>query len=391
MAMLEAAKKAKGDKKPEEKKHKKKHAHPAASIPSQPEDSEDADGADTGDQDQPDAGADDSGSEGAPEGGAAPGGPPEQAQQGDGDDDQGGADAGGDQGDAQQPAQGGGAQGATPVPNPTAPGAGDTTSGGADTPTDADGDQDGDQDPNAQPPESPAENGPGGSGSESDLTQIPMSPGLKDEYEKANDMLMQLLYKSGDDKLAMGILQGLMPQGPAKIKNAAMVSLHVLVQIHKKMQLPAQLILPFAKDVAMHVMDLGQQVKQIEWSDQEATAVLGTVLESALRVFGVSKAQLQKAGHLLGKDTLMKHQQNYEAAHAHAKPAIDKNNQGWHHDHLAPQQGQPQNAGPQTGAPVGSQSAPTSNAPPTPPPPPATPEQGAAAGGMLSQAAQGAA
>jgi hypothetical protein len=214
-----------------------------------------------------------------------------------------------------------------------------------------------------------------------------MSPGLKDEYDKANTLLMQLLYKAGDDQLATGLVQGLMPQGPGKIKNAALLAIQVVVQIHKKMNLQPQIILPFAQDVVGHVLDLGEQVKQIQYSDQESTAILGSVYEGALRIFGVSKGQMKMLAQHLGKDVLQSHQQKYAQAHAFAKSAIDKNNQDWHNPHLAPQAagGPP---GPQTGAPVGAQPQAAQPGPPGGGPAGSQPAQGPPpAGGMLSQAA----
>lgn len=369
MALLEKAKKASDEKDDKKKKHK----HPAAKVSPQPE-GDGAEGEDSGTAQQPDSGADDSGSEGAPEAGAGASDAPVQAQQGDGGADQGSADASAGQENGGQPTQG-----TPPVPSPAAPGAGDTTSGREDTP-----DPGQDQDPNAQPPETPGENTAAGPGSNSDLQQVPMSPGLKDEYDKANDLLMQLLYKSGDDKLATGLLQGLVPQGPGKIKNTAMLAITVLMEIHKRLgEMPPQILLIFAKDVTAHVMSLGEQVKQIQYSDQDSTAILGAVYEGAMRIFGVNKGQVRQVAHHVGRSVMHAHQQKYLQAHAHAKPAMDAANASWHHDHLAPQQGAPQDAGPQTGAPVGAQSAPTSGAPPQPPTPAATPEQG-----MLSQAAQ---
>ena len=307
------------------------------------------------------------------------------------------------------------------VVNPAAPGAGDDTSGGADTPASGsddssdsdsdessgsgsgasggdDSDSDDSSDQNAAPGASPADqagNPPG------KLPQVPMSPGLKDEYDHANQMLMQLLYGTPGNKLAAAIVQGLMPQGPAKIKNAAVVSLHVLTQIHKKLNLPPQIILIFTKDVVSHVLDLGEQVKKIQYSDQEMTAILGTAYEGAMRIFGVNKGQVKQAARHLGRNVLQHHQQAYQKAHAFAKSAIDKNNAGWHNDDLAnaPAQmggqpgaqggtavGPPQTPGPQTGAPPGAQMTPTAGAPPQPPMPQGGPLAQAAA---ASQAAQG--
>jgi hypothetical protein len=386
MAMLQAAKDSKKDedsKKPEDAKDKKKHKHKHAASPSasrQPEADEGDEGAAEDNAQEPGSESEGAEQQDGAEGATAPA-PPQQPQAQDGQQDQGAGDAGGDQGQGDQPAQQGGTQGATPVPSPAAPGAGDTTSGGADTP-------DQDQDPNAQPPQTPGEDTAAGPGANTDLQQIPMSPGLKDEYDKANELLMQLLYKAGDDKLATGLVQGLMPQGPGKIKNAAMLSIQVVIQIHKKLNLPAQLILPFAKDVVGHVLDLGEQVKQIQYSDQESTAILGSVYEGALRIFGVTKGPVKSVAQHLGRSTLEAHQQKYQQAHAHAKPAIDANNAAWHHDHLAGQQGAPVEAGPQTGAPAGAQGGPQAPAPGGPQPAGSQPAQGPPpAGGMLSQAA----
>lgn len=373
MAMLEEAKKSTAkpvDEKSEkdEKDKKPKHKKHLASAPSKPEDDEGAEGEGASDAQEPGAETEGAEQQDSSDGASAPN-PPQQPQAQGGQQDQDDGDSAGGDSQGGEPAQQGGAQGATPVPSPAAPGAGDTTSGGEDTP---------DQD---QGPETPGENTPAGAGSNTDLQQVPMSPGLKDEYDQANQLLTQLLYQSGDDKLAGGVLQGLMSQGPAKIKNTAMVSLQIVTQIHKKLSLPPQLILPFAKDVVTHVMDLGQQVKQIQYSDQESTAILGAVYEGAMRIFGVNKGQVKNAANHVGRAGLQAHQKAYEQAHAHAKPAMDANNAGWHHDHLGGQQGAPTTAGPQTGAPAGTQTSPQEGGPPPPnagPPP---------AGGMLSAAA----
>jgi hypothetical protein len=389
MGVLEKAAQAKPDSEGKDSRDKrethkeempKKHKHPKAEAakPSESVDAEEGgqEGAedsspDTQDDNAPDQ--DDSGGAGAVS---------EQPDQPADDESQsGGADQGG--GDADQ-SQGGAQGGPAPVPSPAAPGAGDTTSGGDDTP-DQDQGQGQDQDPNAQPPETPGEDTAAGPGSNSDLQQVPMPPGLKEEYARANDLLMQLLYNSADDKLAMGLVQGLQSQGPGKIKNAIMLSVTVLTQLHKKINLSAPIMLPFAKDVVAHVLDLGQQVKQIQYSDQECTAILGAVYESSLRIFGVNHGNVKHMAHIFGRTALQKHQANYQAMRAHAKPAIDSANAGWHNPHLAQgDQGAPTQPGPQAGGPAGAApQSPQVNAPPQPPVPPGPPSQG----GMLSQAA----
>jgi hypothetical protein len=283
--------------------------------------------------------------------------------------------------------------------------------GGAQSDDDSDSDQSDDNAPpsgGAAAGGSPAASGGGASapkGAHIDANgtpQIPISPALKEEYQRANQMLYQLLYNTKGDPLATGVMRGLMPQGPMKIKSAVMVSLTVLTQLHKRLggakQFPPQLVLPLTKSVVSHVLELGETVKHIQYSPQELTAILGSALESVLRIFGVSKKQIQTVRMHIPRSVLQKHLQNYQAAHKFAKPALDANAQGWHNDSLAAQhaqqtQGQqgttqPAPAGPQTGAPVGAP-------PPAPPqgapgPQPQAPAAGAApAGGMLTQAAQG--
>lgn len=370
MGLLNEAKKS-DDKDEKPKKHKK---HPASKPPASAAPEEEGEGADESDATEAsEDGADAEPDDAAPSGQGDSAGasePPQDVEGQQGDDDAAQAAQGGQDADDQQ---GGNAQGATPVPNPAAPGAGDT-SGGDDTPGAEQG------------PETPGEDTAAGPGSTSNLQQVPLPKGLQEEYDQANQALMQALYSLPGDKLAQAVLKSLWPQGPGKIKGVIVSSLMVLTQLHKKLNLPPQIVLPFTKDVVAHIMDLGQQVKQIQYSDQESTAILGGAYEGAMRIFGVNKGQAKRAVQLVGRSKIAAHQQTYQKARAHAKQAIDQNNQQWHMPHLAPgQQASDGAPGPQTGAPTNAQT-PSS----TPPPAAAAPPQGApppAAGGMLSQAA----
>ena len=343
--------------------------------------------------------------------------------------------------------------GPPPVVNPAAPGAGDE-SGGSDTPgqsggqgqdpdedqasdqadqsqsqdSDQDGDQDqgGGSDPDADQDQDQSASGapPGGAGDSAPpaagtppaagndqaagkeaakgahvnadgLPQVPMSPALKEEYQRITMALHKALYQLPGDKAATGVLKSLFPQGPAKIKGVVMASLALITQIHKQLKFPPQLILPFTKDVVSHVMDLGQQVKKIQYSEQECTAILGATLESVMRVFGVSQKQVQALGQHVPKSVLATHVQKYQAAHKFAKSAIDQNNQGWNHPHLAGQGGAP-GGQPPGGQPPAAQGGPPpaaqGGAPPAAqggPPPAAAAPPPAQQGGMLSQAAGG--
>ena len=366
MAML-----AKAKEKSEKKDEKKKHKHPASEAPAQPSEGAD-DEADAGPEQDSGGGdvqpAGDSGDQGDDGSDGASDASDDSQQQGGGEQ----PDASGEQGQGDaQPS--GGAQAPTPVKNPQAPGAGDDTSGGADTPAPGAGAGDTGGD------ETPGDNTAAGPGSESSLPQVPMSPGLKEEFERATQMLQQELYAAPNDAAANGIVGGLQPQGPGKLRSAVHLSLTVTTSIIKKLgpkNFPAQLVLPFCKEVTAHVMDLGQQVKQIQYSDQESVGILGAVYEGAMRIFGVTHGNAQQVAHHLGRKALSAHAVQHKKMLDFAKPSFGQQ---------AQPQGPAQTAGPQSGAPAGAQSTPTAGAPPQPSPPQGGPLAQAAAASPMAQ------
>lgn len=356
MAMLKKAK-------DEADKKKKKHPPSGNEKPAQDQEAPEADEAE--DQ-QPAAESDES----APEGGAQAAGDsaaPQEPEQGGGDDDQSAPDAGQGQAVNNQ-------QAATPVPNPQAPGAGDTTSGGEDTPPQGEGDTGGGM---APPDEGPDTTGPG-------MPQAEMTPALKQEYQRLDQMLLQALYKSPNDAIAGHLLQQLYPSGPHKIQSAIHACAVLARELFLKAKGPPQLTMPFTRDVVAHVLSLGEQVKQIPYSQQEIAAIMGGTLEVALKMFGgVKKSHFDALRPLIGRDAYAQHARNYTKLHAYVKPTIDANRQQPHPG--APQAGGPpaQAAGPQgpQGAPPATPAA--SEAPSGPPPAAAMPP----AGGPLTQGA----
>ena len=175
----------------------------------------------------------------------------------------------------------------------------------------------------------------GGPGA-SNLPQVPLSPALKEEYDLLQKRLVQVLFQQGGAEHA---LPSLVPQGPSKIK--AIVSLSVMTarEILLQVKAPLQLALPFARDVAAHIMQIGEQVKQIQYSDQEQTAIFGATYEGILRAFGVKKSQFQSIAGVLPRSQFAQHAQNYMQAHKHSIAAAAANEQ--------PAQGPTAAAGPQ--------------------------------------------
>ena len=360
MALLDKAKsavKSDDDKKSDagdKPKHKKKH--PSAPVPADQPAGDDAGDSDGGsDAVQPEAGG-----EGAPDGGAPDADASQDPQAGGGEGDQ---EQGQVQGDDQNNQQPQAQQGTPPVKNPQAPGAGDDTSGGEDTPDDQDQATGGD--PNAAAPSPAGDPGAMGGPQGADMQQVPMSPALKEEYENLDRQLVENLFQKG---AAQHLVPGLAVQGPQKIKAVVTMSVLLARTIFTQAKAPPALALPFARDVAAHIMQIGEQVKQIQYSDQEATAIFGAVYEGMLRAMGVKKSHFQAAQGHVTRAQFAKHAQAYTAAHQHAKGAIDAQKNMPHADHvdeMGPQGGPAQAAGPQ-----GPQGAPP-----------------AAQGGMLAQGA----
>lgn len=175
------------------------------------------------------------------------------------------------------------------------------------------------------------------------MQQVPMSPALKEEYQNLDRQLVQKLYHGG---VAEHILPSLFPQGPHKIKGVVQMSVLLAREIFIQAKAPLQLTMPFARDAAAHVMQIGEQVKGIKYSDQECTAIFGAVYEGMLRAFGVKKSAFHHMQGLIPRSQFSHHAKAYVAAHGHAQQAASANNTQEHRDDV-PTGGPAQGAGPQ--------------------------------------------
>jgi hypothetical protein len=385
--LAEAAKKegqkAKSDKehlKPDPK-HKKKHAKPSPEMASnapgadpgatepdsagpdaEPEgNAEASDEADTGDQESPQPQGEDGSPDQEVQGSASPAQPQDPQDQGGGD-----AGAQPDQGNApsddagQGQGQDAGAQGAAP-------------DAGAE-------DDSQDSAPGGQPSQAA-----GGAQDHVDLSKIPISPALKEEFMRCNAALHTALYTN--DKVAQSVIDGVVPSGPHKVESVARMATLLVVQINKQLNFihdTPQVVMPFTQDCVEHVLDLVTQVKKIQFSQQEAHAALGTAQEIIMHTVGVTKKQMQAVRHTLPRSQIMDGADKYRQHLQFIKGVQGPNSpdQGA----AASQSGQPQ---PQSGPPPGQ--PPESGQPQPQPGAPVTaapgPGQSAPPGGMLSQAA----
>jgi hypothetical protein len=366
MGMLAAAaqkKESDSEAKKPDPKHKKKHAKPSPEVASnQPgatpgatepgssgpdaEPESDADADSSGDQSTPDASQDNGPADGEAQGGATPASPQDPQNQG-GDSPQPqeeqsdvpGGDAG--QGEGQDA----GGQGATPPEGAT-----DDSAGG--------------------------QAGQGGSQNQVDLSKVPISPALKEEFMRCNAALHTALYTN--DQVAQHVINGIVPDGPHKVESVAKMAVLLVVQINKQLNFikdtPA-VTMPFTQDVVEEILQLVTQVKKIQFSQQEAHAALGTAQELILRTVGVTKKQMKGLQGALPRSQIMDGMDKYKQHLDFIKGVQGPNspNQTPPAGGAQPQSPAPAQAGaggpspagqPQPGAPVTAAPGPGQSAPP---------------------------
>lgn len=365
MGMLTEAKK-KDEKKPKHKKHEAPPA-PAAASNDQPEAADDGADQPQPDQEQAPAGDDSGGDADSPQQpqAAAGGDDAEQGEQEDAPQGGGGQPSDTDQqADGQQQdvsGQSGGSQGGSPQGGEDAD----------DAPSQGEGQATGPQ------------------GNSIDLSQVPISPALKEEYMRCNGALYTALYKN--DKVAQAVIKGIVPQGPHKIESVARMCLLLFTQINKQLHFvkdTPQVVLPFARDIAEHVLDLATTVAKVQFTDQEAQAAIGALLELVQRVVGVTQGNLKALKHVIPRSQLQDAHAKYQAHLQYIKGAREASaGPGAPQSTANPggqtQQGQPDQSQGQPD-PAQPQGQPQPGAPDTAAP---GPGQSAPPGGMLSAAA----
>lgn len=224
--------------------------------------------------------------------------------------------------------------------------------------------------------------------------QMPMPAGVKEAYQKANAALATALYTN--DQVAQHVLSGIVPDPQHLIESIVKMSCILFTQINKQLQFvkqTPQIVLPFAKDIVAHVIDLAVQVKKLPITPQQEQAALGATIETVMRIVGVTKQQMQNFQAHMGSAKVQegkaKYQQHLEAIKG-ARPPVNAGGGGG--GQSPPAGGPPPNGpAPSSGAPPGASGGATPGQPQPQPGAPVTaapgPGQSAPPGGMLSQAA----
>jgi hypothetical protein len=222
---------------------------------------------------------------------------------------------------------------------------------------------------------------------------MPMPRGVKEAYQKANAALGVALYQN--DNVAQHVLGGIVADPQHLVESVVKMSCTLFTQINKQLQFvkqTPQIVLPFAKDIVAHVIDLAVQVKKLPITPQQEQAALGATIETVMRIVGVTKQQMQNFQAHVGSAKIQegkaKYQQHLEAIKGARPPLPAGGGQSSPASGPPPQSGAQPSSGapPAGGAPGGASPAgqPQPGAPVTAAP---GPGQSAPPGGMLSQAA----
>lgn len=127
-----------------------------------------------------------------------------------------------------------------------------------------------------------ADSTPGAAGEDQEATSEE-----QESYDQALRAADVVLYEN--DKTAESVENMLTAED--KIGSTVQASLMVLTQIDQKIDMPEEIIAQVAMDITDMVVDLAEEGKGIQFSEQEAQAVWGSVWEGVMETYGVDEEE----------------------------------------------------------------------------------------------------
>lgn len=127
---------------------------------------------------------------------------------------------------------------------------------------------------------------PGFTGSEEQASQEEQA-----EYERASDAITAVIYR--EDETANAVADMLQPKD--KIGSTVQATLMILKQVDDQIDMDEAVIPQVMSDIADMLMDIGEQTKDMIYSDKEAQAVLGASWEGVMDLYGVDEEAYQTA------------------------------------------------------------------------------------------------
>lgn len=144
---------------------------------------------------------------------------------------------------------------------------------------------------------------PSGSAGDEEAT-----PEEQQEYERAMSAVQTTLYEN--DETADSIERMLQPE--QKVDSTVQAALITLSEVDKQLNLDEGVIAQVAMDITDMIIDLGQEGKGIQYSDQEAQAVWGAVWEGVMEMYGVDEEEFESFTKDMSDEEVSGYDQQYK-------------------------------------------------------------------------------
>jgi hypothetical protein len=120
-------------------------------------------------------------------------------------------------------------------------------------------------------------------------SEQPASEEEQAEYERCVKQLETIMYS---DKVSRALVDQIQPQD--KIGSVVKACLLFLKQFDAQVDMDEMVVMEILKDIVDRVIDMAERVKGIEFSEKELQAVLGSVTEGAMQMYGVDPEGYQQ-------------------------------------------------------------------------------------------------
>jgi hypothetical protein len=134
------------------------------------------------------------------------------------------------------------------------------------------------------------------------------SPEEQQEYERALGAVNRVMY--GDPNTSRSIADQLRPED--KIGSTVKASILLIKQLDEKIDMDEVVIPQITQEVADRMIDMGEQVKGMEFSEQDAQAVLGATWEGVMEVFGIDPETYEEFTQGMSEQDIQGYSQQYK-------------------------------------------------------------------------------
>lgn len=134
------------------------------------------------------------------------------------------------------------------------------------------------------------------------------SPEEQAEYERVLGALNEVLYKN--EGTSQAIVDQLQPQD--KIGSTVKAGVLLIKQLDEQVDIDEVVLAQVTQDVADRMIDLGEQVKDMQFSEQETQAVLGATWEGVMEIFGVDAEAYEELTQGMSEQDVQGYEKQYK-------------------------------------------------------------------------------